>query len=56
MKCDSCMEEVPEDNINRVCAYQLEENCLDYKGALTCNCCDKCRNYCHEGLFEDDSV
>lgn len=58
MKCenDNCENEVPEDNENRVCAYQLDVDNPNpyYKNALTCNCCDKCRELCHRGLFEEN--
>jgi len=52
MKCESCNNEVPVDNIGRVCAYQIDD-VLDHTGTITCNCCDECRNKCHEGLFEN---
>ncbi len=57
MKCDNnyCEEQVPEDNIDMICAYQLDYLTPnpDYKNCLTCNCCNKCRQECHEGLFEE---
>lgn len=56
LKCDNdgCENEVPEDNIDRVCAYQLDHDTpnQDFRGLPTCNCCNKCRDLCHEGLFE----
>lgn len=55
MTCENCGADIPEDNVDRVCAYQVDyDTCApDYKGAITCNCCDSCRNKCHEGLFEN---
>lgn len=53
MKCEHCGAPVPEDNVQRVCAYQVdwETAVPDYKGALFCDCCDKCRSECHDALL-----
>lgn len=57
MKCETedCDKDCPEINQGRVCAYQVsydhpEE---DYKGAITCNCCDECRAECHVALLTE---
>lgn len=60
MKCETekCNNEVPEINIGRVCAYQYEEEndvaMHGHNGCVTCNCCDECRQLCHEALFNED--
>lgn len=56
MECENCGAPVPEDNINRVCAYQVDWETPDpnYKGAITCSCCDKCRADCHEQGYGDE--
>lgn len=54
--CESCGQvEVPENNKDRVCAFQIEIDVPvpDYKGAITCNCCDLCRENCHEALLNE---
>lgn len=59
MKCDYCESEVPEENIDRVCAYQIEIGVGhdgDYTNYPCCNCCVLCRQKCHEGLFEINSA
>lgn len=60
MDCENCnTENIPEDNIQRVCAYQIDHEVelghKGYWGAIFCDCCDNCRQLCHEGLFEDNN-
>ncbi len=60
MKCENqyCNNECPEDNEDRVCAYQIDDltPCPDYKNVPTCNCCDKCREVCRQGKFEEENI
>lgn len=53
MKCENCGQPVPEDNVQRVCAYQVDVDtcCPDYTNAIYCNCCDECRKKCHDELI-----
>ncbi len=51
--CEVCLKNT--DNDGRVCAgeiaYEIGKGCppiVDYRGMLTCNCCDDCRRNCHK--------
>lgn len=56
-KCEHCGCIVPDDNVERVCAYQVDYDTPvpNYKGALTCTCCDQCRASCHEVLLKSEN-
>lgn len=54
--CESCSGEVPEDNIDRVAACQMDENdCfnLDITNVPTCNCCNACRANCANSYYNE---
>jgi hypothetical protein len=54
MKCD-CGNELPAENEQRVCAYQVDPGVVpDYQGAIFCSCCDKCRAECHAALIDQN--
>jgi hypothetical protein len=58
MKCDHCNKNAKEDNIGRVCAYQfdplIEQAIHGYNNELTCNCCEECRDVCHNQKLKED--
>lgn len=60
MKCETkhCHNEVPKDNIKRICAYMIDERTLNslhgYNNTPDCSCCNICRDKCHQGLFENE--
>lgn len=57
VKCD-CGADVPPENEQRVCAFQVEQDeCApDYKGAIFCDCCDNCRAECHAALIQCKTI
>jgi MinD superfamily P-loop ATPase len=61
LKCDNdhCKNDVPLENEDRVCAYQLdfliETSKFGYRNYPTCNCCDACRQHCNEAAINPQS-
>lgn len=55
-KCEHCDIDISGDNINRVCAYQVDTDTPvpDYSNATFCTCCDACREKCHLQLIEEN--
>lgn len=54
MNCESCNKpDIPIDNIQRVCAYQIDGHFIDdYGNTVRCDCCDTCRTECHVALVD----
>lgn len=57
MTCEHCGQPVPEENIQRVCAYQFDpDTCdLDHKNSIFCNCCDNCRAQCNAAKIDEEN-
>jgi hypothetical protein len=61
LKCDNdhCKNDVPLENEEVVCAYQIDPSVarsrFGYKGYATCNCCNKCRQVCNEAALNPQS-
>lgn len=54
--CENCGKDVPEDNTDRVCAYQVDNGpgiIMDYALYPKCNCCDKCRQECTNAVIDE---
>lgn len=57
MICETpgCKHEVPDENIDRICAYQLDDVVATsrhgYKNYPVCSCCNQCRQVCHDGAI-----
>jgi hypothetical protein len=52
--CKKAIENI--NNIGHVCAYQMtEDTVLNAQSCLFCNCCNACREACHQGRFEEEN-